>query len=49
MKHSGGIRLRLSEIVQYSEKFEVELRRLSRNRQIRIDTAIKDYNERQTG
>ena len=29
---SKQYRLRLSEIVLYSEKFEVELRRLSRNR-----------------
>ena len=43
MKHSGEIRLRLSEIVLYSEKFEVELIGPSWNRQIRIDSVIKDY------
>ena len=36
-------KIKVLEIVLYSEKFDAELRRLIRNRQIRIDNAIKDY------
>ena len=37
------MRLKVNEIALYIGKFEVELRSLSRKRQIRIDSAIKDY------